>query len=128
VSSVTAARLAKLREKIDERDTSFRTASNVRTTLATFLTIYSKASRDCQLDYNEGTVALLNWLAPPELPLDLGEDKYPEAANPNFRVPPLLRGYASQELVSLLSTRETHHKVANLVYFTMSNEVIHELY
>lgn len=79
----------------------------------------------------EGAKALLNYLAPAGQPLDLEIDKYPEIANPNFRVPNLLKGYESHELAKLISGKtygSEHRLVLNAIYFVMSKDVIIHTY
>ena len=68
------------------------------TSLFTFLLIYSKAERECGLNYNEGTKALYNWLKPIELPVK----KYPEI-NIRWAIPTLVHNWEMSELAGILA-------------------------
>jgi len=107
--------------------------------LSLFLHIYSKAQRECYLNYDEGTNCLYNYLTNNgTIPLSLPTDKYPEILNPNFKVPSLLRGYENGQVAKIIvggyedkpiNTYLRKHTITeNAIYFVMSREIIKELY
>lgn len=115
--------LAKLKAKLvieaeEERNLEESPKSELSatsTTLATFLTIYTKSNPECYLNYMEGAKTLLAYLAPFGTPLDYELDKYPEASSLEFKVPSLLIGYESRELAKLLEPRTKHPKLDDWV-------------
>lgn len=96
--------------------------------LSLYLTIYTKASHECYINYMEGAKVLADWLGKIELPVE----RYPEILNTNFSVPRLLYGYEQQELAKILTQGRTYGKtykhMVNAIYFVMSKEVIHNVY
>ena len=89
-----ASSLAALRAKIKADNPSPRSDCNNFSPLSLLIAIYTKAERDCQIDANEGTSALIAWLAPIDLGLIAGTE--------NRNIPDLVKGYDSEELVKLL--------------------------
>lgn len=137
-ASITASQLTlleRMKQLREANNTSIHSEVKTPTKLSTLLLIYCKADRECYIDYMAGLKALLYYLAPEGQPLDLELDKYPEAANPNFRVPSLLTGYAASEVAHAIcktsfGTRhdDRYHTVLNAIYFVMSKDVIYETY
>jgi hypothetical protein len=128
-------RLHSLRAKAEEHDPSPRSEIRTPTPLATFLLIYSRATHDCYINYNEGAKALHEWLSPISYPVE----KHPDIDNPAFKVPYLLRGYASAELCRVLAGERSAYDSFDLymaavarteraVYLTMAHEVVYDTY
>lgn len=127
--------LERMKQLREQNSDSIHSELKTPTKLSTILHIYSKASHECYIDYMTGLKALLYYLAPEGQPLDLELDAYPEAANPNFRVPRLLTGYDASEVAHAIcktnfGTRhdDRYHTVLNAIYFVMSKDVIYETY
>jgi len=90
--STLSERLAALRE------------DKTATPLWVFLYIYTKASRECYISYNHGARVLYSYLTDKgAIPLDYQTGRYPEIDNTEFKVPELMRGYASSELSKILT-------------------------
>jgi len=132
--------MAELRAKSALADPSPRSEDTSSATLATFLLLYSKASHDCYIDYNQGTKDLLAWLTNNgTAPLDWQVEKYPEIENTNFKVPRLCGGYESSEVAKIITGSERSYpdfesylaaiaRAERAIYFTMTKQVVYELY
>lgn len=96
------ARMKQLRERQADTDPCPRSELTNSSPLSLYLSIYTKASRECYIDYSSGAKALLNWLAPAGIPLDYQTDKYPRISDTSYKVPRLCAGYAAGELSKLL--------------------------
>jgi hypothetical protein len=140
MSSLLLERMDALRQQAKQDDPSPRSADSSRSTLATFLLLYSKASHDCYIDYNQGTKDLLSWLTSNgTAPLDWEAEKYPEIENTRFKVPRLSCGYESSEVAKILASSRASYPNSDLylaavaraeraIYFTMTKQVVYELY
>ncbi|PHQ81753.1 MAG: hypothetical protein COB66_01390 [Coxiella sp. (in: Bacteria)] len=84
--------LSHLREKLNTSPLSTEDHSRHPTPLATFLLIYTKAEKECYIDYMEGARRLVKFLSPISIPC------YPES----YRVPALLSGYSTYEVAKIL--------------------------
>lgn len=102
------ARMAQLRKKAKDENPCPYSEVRVTSPLSLFLVIYSKASHECYIDYMHGAKALLAWLTVGDMDLDYQEDKYPQINDTSFKVPVLLRGYASNELATFLEPYEKY--------------------
>ena len=87
-----------IRAKLKASDPSIKSKDNSPSPLYLFLMIYTKADRECRINYDEGTKILADWLAP----LDYQEDLYPEIADRDFPLPMLLCGYESSEVANII--------------------------
>lgn len=132
--------MQELRLKAKQNDPNPRSTDQTPSTLATFLLIYSRATRECYIDYMQGAEDLYSWLTcNGSVPLDFQVDKFPEIENKNFKVPALLSGYESSKLAEVIVGSWTSYssydsyfielaRANRAIYLTMSKEVIHELY
>ena len=140
MSSALLARMAQLRSAAKASDPSSRSEVTTPSTLATFLLLYSRASHDCYIDYNQGTKDLLLWLTNNgTVPLDWQTEKYPEIDNPGCPVPRLSKGYESSEVAKILAGKQSSYpnydtwlaavaRAERAIYFTMTKQVVYELY
>jgi hypothetical protein len=132
--------MATLRQQAKLDDPSPRSDSITPSTLSTFLLIYSKAIKECYIDYMTGAETLHDWLTcNRSVPLDFQVDKFPEIEDKEFKVPALLSGYESHKLAEVITgSWESYSscdvyfielaRVNRAIYLTMSKEVIYELY
>lgn len=125
--------MQELRDRAKQDNPSPRSESTTPSTLATYLLLYSKADRECYIEYMRGAKDLLAWLTNNgSVPLDLQLDKYPRMEDPNFQVPSLLGGYESGELARILvgegAPLTEVARMRNLIYLTMSSGVMYGLY
>lgn len=98
--SVLLAKLAAVREKAVE-DSKLPEPFP----LAAVLAIYNKAPRECYIDYLQGATALVDALAPIDIPA------VPEA----FVIPDLLGGYELDQLARLISDQDKQFNLTYLV-------------
>lgn len=92
--------------------------------LYTFLQLYNKANKECYINYMEGASYLLGYLtsggiAPLEVPEDLLV-KYPQIANPAYKLSNIVAGYERSELATLISSRtygDDYHYWYKAIYF-----------
>jgi arginine utilization protein RocB len=120
---------AALRAAIEVHDTSSTSTSTSPSSLALFLHIYSKSAHEAYIHHHRGAIELIEYLYPIDMAAAVAQ--YPEASNPNFKVPTLLSGYSSSELAKLLNRcypEYSYQVISNLIYFIMSKEIIMELY
>ena len=86
------------------------------------LYIYSKATKECYIEYMEGFKLLIDWL---------GEIEYPELSSldKKFSIPSIFRTYDLQEIAKILSKRSRIkvHYIEQHVYIAMTNQVIPRL-
>jgi hypothetical protein len=85
--------------------------SRTPTSLATYLSLYNKAPRECHLNYMEGAIALAHWLQPIEVPL------------PFSAVPRLLRTYELWQLAKALAPYTT----TNPIHTNQIEDAIYEI-
>lgn len=111
---------------LSERLTSLRTASKKASQIATcssnnnsvplslFLAIHSKTPKECYINYNEGSKALLTWLTSSSNPDGTARVskplEYPAMKElEHIKIPRLLNTYQLGELAKLLATDACSH-------------------
>lgn len=122
--------LSSLKQKLEEENNSSRSRDNTKTPLFVFLEVYNKAGTVMLYNYMEGAMALFNYLRPFDFPFD----KYPEADNTDFVIPPILKTYELDRLSRIflselgpftdrLHKLSTINRVEKLLYLVTVNEV-----
>lgn len=135
VTNPILARLASLRA-VSNKDIASNLSIPIKDRkpfpLKEFLLLVTKADSECYVNYHEGAIALVKWLAPIELPVA----KYP-AIEYKFPIPGLLNSYWQERLAYIISTHGQGKEEASLeernewyraVLLVMFHEVLPELY
>lgn len=121
-----ADRLASLRASTD-RSIKHKDTANTPFPLDKFLLLYTKGHKECFVEYMQGAKALYEWLAPLEFP------DYPDI-DCNFKIPPLLMGYDSQQVAGIVSEYRKNydlalfHRAERAILISMYKDVLPELY
>ena len=90
--SILAERMNALKEK---HDTKYKSDDKTATPLTAFLCIYSKAQKECFIDYMEGATLLISYLSPISLPLNYTTSE--------SKLPSVLISYEATQLAMLLA-------------------------
>jgi hypothetical protein len=102
--TLLADRLAQLRKSNAAANPSPLSEHRVPHNLSTFLILYNKSSRECNLSYMEGAKLLNGYLTSGFLfPLDIQEEVYPRILDTTYKLPALLSSYELGQLVTILA-------------------------